>query len=102
RETGDPEWREMGLKHALRSAEWLVRDDGSVIQSVHYNPGDNRQEFASAGNQGRVPNAARPGERVFYHTHQGFAADTSWGRGTAWALYGFTAAYKETRDARLL
>ncbi len=102
RETGDPQWREMGLRHALRSAAWLVRDDGSVIQSVHYNPGDNRQEFTSAGNRVRLPNAARPGERVFTHTHQGFAADTAWARGTAWALYGFTAAYKETRDARLL
>ncbi|HEY9231872.1 MAG TPA: glycoside hydrolase family 88 protein, partial [Blastocatellia bacterium] len=102
RETGDPQWREMGLRHALRSAEWLVRRDGSVIQSVHYNPGDNREEFTSAGNKVRVANAARPGERTFYHTHQGFAADTSWGRGTAWALYGFATAYKETRDARLL
>jgi len=102
RETGDPQWREMGLRHALRSAEWLVRGDGSVIQSVHYNPGDNRQEFTSAGNKARVPNAARAGERVFSHTHQGFAADTAWSRGTAWALYGFTTAYKETRDAALL
>jgi unsaturated chondroitin disaccharide hydrolase len=102
RETGDSQWRDLGLKHALKSAEWLIRNDGSVIQSVHYNPGDSRQEFASAGNKAQLPNQARPGERVFYHTHQGFAADTSWGRGTAWALYGFTMAYRETRDARLL
>jgi unsaturated chondroitin disaccharide hydrolase len=102
RETGDLQWREMGLKHALRSADWLVRADGSVIQSVHYNPGDNRQELSSHGVKVQVPNRARPGERVFYHTHQGFAADTSWGRGTAWALYGFTTAFRETRDARLL
>ncbi|CDM66673.1 predicted unsaturated glucuronyl hydrolase [Pyrinomonas methylaliphatogenes] len=102
RETGDPEWRELGLKHALRSAQWLVRPDGSVIQSVHYNPGDGRQEFNSHGIRVQVANAARPGEWVFNHTHQGFAADTSWSRGTAWGLYGFTVAYAETRDARLL
>lgn len=105
RETNDPQWRELGIKHALKSADWLVRDDGSVIQSVHYNPGDNRQDFTSAGpapqNVG-VPNNVPPGGKVFTHTHQGFAADTTWGRGTAWALYGFTVAHRETKDPRLL
>jgi unsaturated chondroitin disaccharide hydrolase len=105
RETGRTEWRELGLKHALRSANWLVRRDGSIAQSVHYNPGDNRQEFTSSqgtNNSIKYPNAARPGEMVFTHTHQGFAADTTWSRGAAWALYGFSVAYDETRDPRLL
>jgi len=105
RETNNSEWRELGLKHALKSAAWLVRDDGSVIQSVHYNPGDNRQEFNSGGPPAQAfkfENSARPGEKVFTHTHQGFAADTSWGRGTAWALYGFAVAHSETKDPRLL
>ncbi|MDT5121497.1 MAG: hypothetical protein QOC96_979 [Acidobacteriota bacterium] len=103
RETGDSQWKELGLKHALKTSEWLIRPDGSVIQSVHYNPGDNRQVFHSGGIEDfAFPNQARPGEKVFTHTHQGFAADTSWSRGTAWALYGFTVAYNETKDARLL
>ncbi|HKC66239.1 MAG TPA: hypothetical protein VKB86_21520, partial [Pyrinomonadaceae bacterium] len=103
RETGNREWRELGLKHALKTSQWLIRPDGSVIQSVHYNPGDNRQEFHSSVTESfAFPNKARPGEKVFTHTHQGFAADTSWGRGTAWALYGFAVAYDETKDARLL
>jgi unsaturated chondroitin disaccharide hydrolase len=105
RETNNPEWRALGLKHALKSAEWLVRPDGSVAQSVHYNPGDNRQEFFSsqgANSNLKFPNTARPGERVFTHTHQGFAADTTWSRGAAWALYGFALAYAETKDSRLL
>jgi unsaturated chondroitin disaccharide hydrolase len=107
RDTGNTKYREAALKHALRSADWLVRSDGSVIQSVHYNPGDNRQEFhlhgGNANNEPLVfPNNARPGERVFYHTHQGFSWETSWSRGTAWALYGFAAAYRETHDPRLL
>ncbi len=105
RETNDPQWRALGLKHALRSAEWLVRVDGSVAQSVHYNPGDNRQEFYSSQGSNsvlRFPNTARPGEKVFTHTHQGFAADTTWSRGAAWALYGFSVGYAETKDPRLL
>ena len=105
REANDPQWRALGLKHALRSAEWLIRNDGSVIQSVHYNPGDNRQEFYSsqgANSSLKFPNTARPGEKVFTHTHQGFAADTTWSRGAAWALYGFTVGAAETKDPRLL
>ena len=105
RETSDPQWRDLGLKHALKSAAWLIRDDGSVIQSVHYNPGDNRQEFTSSSGAApsvKVPNNARPGEKVFTHTHQGFAADTTWARGASWALYGFTTAYGETKDPRML
>ena len=103
-ETKDQQWKELGLKHALKSKEWLIRDDGSVIQSVHYNPGDNRQEFFSSGapNPVAVPNTAKPGEKVFTHSHQGFAADTTWSRGAAWALYGYTVGAKETNDPRML
>jgi len=102
RTTGDPRWRELGRKHALRTADWFVRPDGSTVQSVHYNPGDGRQSFGPPGNKREVENAAAPGERVFSHTHQGFAADTAWARGAAWGLYGFTAAFEETKDPRLL
>jgi unsaturated chondroitin disaccharide hydrolase len=103
RETGDPKWRDLALKHALRSAEWLVRNDGSVIQSVAYNPGDNRQTLEPHhGLVLNIPNNAAPGAVIFTHTHQGFAADTAWSRGAGWALYGFTTAYTETHDPRML
>ena len=104
-ESGDRKWRDIGLKHALRTAKWFVRSDGSTVQSVHYNPGDNRQEFHLHGGGDEtlvLPNHAKPGERVFSHTHQGYAWNTTWSRGEAWALYGFATAYQETHDQRML
>jgi unsaturated chondroitin disaccharide hydrolase len=102
RETGDQQWLELGRKHALRSAAWLVREDGSTIQSVHYNPGDNRQKFVSSERTIDFPNHTPPGEIVFTHTHQGLSADSAWSRGQAWAVYGFTEAFRATRDPQLL
>jgi len=106
-QTGDPKWKQIGLKHALRTAEWFVRPDGSVVQSVHYNPGDGRQKVELRGGGQRnivadLPNQSPPGGKLFSHTHQGFAANTTWSRGAAWALYGFSSAYAATHDPKLL
>lgn len=35
-------------------------------------------------------------------THQGNADDSMWARGQAWAIYGYTMVYRETRDPRFL
>ena len=104
--TGDQRWSEIAKKHALRTAEWFVRPDGSVFQSVHYNPGDSRQSFTlrGGGEEAELPlvNSVAPGQWVFAHTHQGFGADTTWSRGLGWALYGFSAAYSETHEPLFL
>jgi len=106
-QTGDPQWRDLGLKHASRTAEWFLRPDGSVIQSVHYNPGDGRQHVELRGGTARnvaldLPNQSAPGEVLFRHTHQGFGPGTTWSRGAAWALYGFSTAYAATHDPGML
>lgn len=35
-------------------------------------------------------------------THQGYADSSMWARGQAWAIYGFTMVYRETRDPKFL
>ena len=107
KQTGEEKWKDIGLNHALRTADWIVRSDGSAFQSVHYNPGDDRQSFELRGGAPSVvdvtwKNDVPPGQPIFLHTHQGFTADTSWSRGQAWALYGFAAGYEATQDERLL
>jgi unsaturated chondroitin disaccharide hydrolase len=106
-QTGDRKWRDLGLKHAAKTAEWFIRPDGSVVQSVHYNPGDGRQHLELRGGSQRnivfdLPNTSRPGALLFKHTHQGFSSGTTWSRGAAWALYGFSKAYDATHDPRML
>jgi unsaturated chondroitin disaccharide hydrolase len=106
-QTGDPKWRDLGLQHAKRTAEWFIRPDGSVTQSVHYNPGDGRQHIELRGGSTRnasldLPNHSAPGDLLFKHTHQGFDAGTTWSRGAGWALYGFTKTYEATHDPAML
>ncbi|HET9571834.1 MAG TPA: glycoside hydrolase family 88 protein [Bacteroidales bacterium] len=35
-------------------------------------------------------------------THQGYSDESMWARGQAWAIYGFTMVYRETKDTRYL
>ncbi|MEE9361292.1 MAG: glycoside hydrolase family 88 protein [Cellulophaga sp.] len=42
------------------------------------------------------------GEILNRNTHQGYADESSWARGQAWGLYGFTVSYRETKDSTYL
>ena len=79
---GDPGLYGMALSHALRTMRNHVRGDGSTYHVVDYSP--------STGHAKRR------------RTRQGYARDSTWSRGQAWAVYGFTMAYRETGDRRLL
>jgi unsaturated chondroitin disaccharide hydrolase len=59
-----------------------VRPDGSTYHVVNYDP-----------TNGRV---------LGRHTAQGYADSSTWARGQAWAVYGFTMVYRYTRDPRFL
>jgi unsaturated chondroitin disaccharide hydrolase len=59
-----------------------VRPDGSTYHLVAYDP---------------ATGAAKRKATV-----QGYRDDSTWARGQAWALYGFTVAYRETGDERFL
>lgn len=42
------------------------------------------------------------GQVLKKNTHQGFADESAWSRGQAWALYGYTMCYRETRLSEFL
>jgi len=79
---GQQLWFDEAVSHALKTAQNHVRPDGSTYQMVVYDP-------ATGAVKAR-------------RTVQGVSADSTWARGQAWAVHGFTMAYRETRDARFL
>ena len=42
------------------------------------------------------------GNRLAQVTHQGYADESMWARGQAWAIYGFTMAFRETGEKAFL
>lgn len=42
------------------------------------------------------------GEFIKGCNHQGYADESIWARGQAWAIYGYTMVYRETREPRFL
>jgi unsaturated chondroitin disaccharide hydrolase len=79
---GDPRYAEMAEHHAERALRDLVRPDGSTYMFASYDQ-----------NTGALLN---------HFTKQGYATDSTWSRGQAWAVYGFTTAYRYTKDPRFL
>ncbi len=79
---GNTQYSDMAISHALKTAQNHVRADGSTYHVVDYNQ-----------NNGAV---------IRQYTAQGYSDSSTWSRGQAWAIYGFTMAYRETKDTRFL
>ena len=72
----------MAVSHATLALANHVRADGSTYHVVDYNP--------------------TTGAVLDKYTRQGKSDESTWARGQAWAVYGFTMVYRETGDPRFL
>ena len=79
--TGDNKYKDIAIKHAMTTMHNHFRPDYTCWHVVSYN------------SDGTV-------ERK--QTHQGKNDDSSWARGQAWAVYGYTVVYRETKDPKYL
>ena len=79
--TGDRKYYDVAVKHADTTLENHFRPDGSSYHVVSYN------------NDGSIQSKG---------TFQGFAHESSWARGQAWTVYGYTMCYRETGDEKYL
>ena len=80
--TGDSTFRQIAITHADNVLKNQIRPDYSCYHVVCYDPETGRV-------QGR-------------ETAQGYADNSTWSRGQAWGIYGFTVMYRETRDPKYL
>jgi unsaturated chondroitin disaccharide hydrolase len=79
---GDPAYADAALQHAITTMNAHVRADGSTYHMVVFD-----------SNTGAVKRK---------QTIQGYSDSSTWSRGQAWALYGFTMAYRESGNAQML
>lgn len=75
--TKDKKYYDVAVKHAQTTMKNHFRPDYTCYHVVSYN------------DDGAVESKG---------THQGQNDESAWARGQAWAVYGYTACYRETRD----
>lgn len=80
--SGDSTFYKIAISHADRTLAEHFRPDGSCYHVVDYDLED-----------GLVRNR---------QTAQGYADESAWSRGQAWAIYGFSICYRETKDKKYL
>jgi uncharacterized protein YyaL (SSP411 family) len=82
REGGETRFKEISISHADKTLQNHFRPDASSFHVVDYDPST--------------------GEVLVKKTHQGTADDSAWARGQAWALYGYTMMFRETKNPAYL
>lgn len=80
--TGDSTYAKIAISHADKTLENHFRPDWSCYHVVDYDP--------------------ETGKVLGRCTAQGYADESAWARGQAWALYGFAVAYRFTGDRKYL
>jgi len=80
--TGDSAFYHMAVSHADVTLENHFRKDFSTYHVIDYD---------------KIKGGVR-----HKHTAQGYAHESTWARGQAWAIYGFAVCYRETKDLRYL
>lgn len=80
--SGDSTYWKVAVSHANKTLENQFRKDGSCYHVVDYAP-----------NNGAV---------LHRQTAQGYADNSAWARGQAWAVYGYTVCYRYTHDPKYL
>lgn len=81
-ETKDPRFKHIAVAHGYTAMKYFIREDGSANHIVEFNP--------------------ETGEFIRTMGGQGYKEGTSWTRGQAWALYGFTLSYIHTKNKDFL
>jgi hypothetical protein len=80
--SGDNSFYDIAVQHALSTMENHYRTDYSCFHVVDYD--------------------TLTGQVLDKATCQGLVDQSSWARGQAWGLYGFTLCYRYTKDVRFL
>ena len=80
--TGDPYYKDIALRHAETTMKYHIRPDFSTWHVVNYD--------------------TLTGKVLNRETCQGYADNSTWARGQAWAIYGYTMTYRETGDQKYL
>lgn len=82
KETGDSTYYDIAVNHANTTMKNHFRPDYSTYHVVDYD--------------------TITGEVLKKNQHQGYQDESAWSRGQAWAIYGFTATYRDTKDEAYL